>query len=238
MTKTTFKNAPFSVQCNEDDESQGMSQHQIHLPFFEQSKTLRCVKAYLDEGIKEPKYYRPLIQSIESLNEGDAVYLSINSYGGYLDGAVALINAMRSTDAEVHVCIDGMAASAASMIALAAPSISVSPYANMMIHSATFGSFGKQSDVISHAQFVDSRVKKLMSEVYMDFLSEEEFAEVLMGREIWLNAEEIIERLDNRSVLQEKRYKKMQAEAKKAERVSKSKSKIKTEDYIPSEEES
>lgn len=206
-----------NISCHEDDDddfSQMMKQ-QVHLPYFEQTVTRRLIKAYLDESIKEPKYYRPLIQSIESLTEDDSLHLSINSYGGSVDGAVALINAIQGTDAQVHVSVDGMAASAASMIALASPSIGVSPHANMMIHSATFGSFGKQSDVISHAQFVDARVKRLMSEVYMDFLSTDEFAEVLMGREIWLNSEEIIERLEKRSNLQMKRINKMKSEAKR-----------------------
>ena len=105
------------------------------------------------------------------------------------------------------VCIDGVAASAASLIALAAPSVAVSPYASMMIHAATFGAFGKQSDVISHASFVDKQVKGLMHDIYKDFLTEEEFQEVIVGREIWFDAEEIIARLKRRAELQEQRAK-------------------------------
>lgn len=198
-----------TVKRNSDDEDEnvgGNLQH-IHLPYFESTQTSRCIKAYLDENIKEAKYYRNWIQSVESLNEGDLVYLSVNSYGGYLDGAIAIINAIQSTDANVHVCIDGVAASAASLIALAAPSISVSPYASMMIHAATFGAFGKQSDVISHASFVDKQVKALMHDIYKDFLTEEEFQEVIVGREIWFDAEEIVSRLKRRAELIEQRAK-------------------------------
>lgn len=202
MNKTVTKR-------NSDDEEEnvgGNIQH-IHLPYFESTQTSRCIKAYLDENIKEAKYYRNWIQSVESLNEGDLVYLSVNSYGGYLDGAIAIINAIQSTDANVHVCIDGVAASAASLIALAAPSVAVSPYASMMIHAATFGAFGKQSDVISHASFVDKQVKALMHDIYKDFLTEEEFQEVIVGREIWFDSEEIIARLKRRAELQETRAK-------------------------------
>ena len=153
---------------DDDEENVGSNIQHIHLPYFESTQTSRCIKAYLDENIKEAKYYRNWIQSVESLNEGDLVYLSVNSYGGYLDGAIAIINAIQSTDANVHVCIDGVAASAASLIALAAPSVAVSPYASMMIHAATFGAFGKQSDVISHASFVDKQVKGLMHDIYKE----------------------------------------------------------------------
>ena len=198
-----------SVKRNseDDEESVGVNIQHIHLPYFESTQTSRCIKAYLDENIKEAKYYRNWIQSVESLSENDLVYLSVNSYGGYLDGAIAIINAMQSTDATVHVCIDGVAASAASLIALAAPSVAVSPYASMMIHAATFGAFGKQSDVISHASFVDKQVKGLMHDIYKDFLTEEEFQEVIVGREIWFDSEEIITRLKRRAELQEARAK-------------------------------
>lgn len=200
-------NTKVKRNSEDDEESVGGNIQHIHLPYFESTQTSRCIKAYLDENIKEAKYYRNWIQSVESLNEGDLVYLSVNSYGGYLDGAIAIINAMQSTDANVHVCIDGVAASAASLIALAAPSVAVSPYASMMIHAATFGAFGKQSDVISHASFVDKQVKALMHDIYKDFLTEEEFQEVIVGREIWFDSEEIIARLKRRAEIQEARAK-------------------------------
>jgi ATP-dependent protease ClpP protease subunit len=205
-----FKNYKIKVSRNDDDDDESevniRTNHQ-YLPYFESSKVNRCIKVPLDENIKEPKYYRTVIQGIDSLNEGDLVLLNINSYGGQLDGAIALINAMDNTEADVHASIEGVAASAASLIALAAPSISVSPYATMMVHSATFGAFGKQSDVISHASFVDKQVRNLMNSVYKDFLTDKELEEVIMGKELWFDAEEIVRRLELRAELQEKRSK-------------------------------
>lgn len=191
---------------DEDDEVTFRGSVQ-YLPYFESTQVNRCIKVFLDESIREPKYYRTVLQGIESLNEGDVVLLSINNYGGQLDGAIAIINAIQNTSADVHACIEGVAASAASLIALAAPSISVSPYATMMVHSATFGAFGKQSDVISHASFVDKQVRSLMHSVYQDFLTDKELEEVIMGKEMWFDAQEIVRRLELRAELQEKRSK-------------------------------
>jgi ATP-dependent protease ClpP protease subunit len=202
------------VARNDDDDEEGevnIRSNPQYLPYFESTKTNRCIKIPLDENIREAKYYRTVLQGIESLGEGDVVLMKINSYGGQLDGAIAIINAIDNTDADVHAEIDGVAASAASLIALAAPSISVSPYATMMVHSATFGAFGKQSDVISHASFVDKQVRVLMHSVYRDFLTDKELEEVIMGKEMWFDAEEIVRRLEIRSQMQEKRAK---AEAK------------------------
>ena len=192
---------------DDDDNEVNIRTNSQYLPYFESTRVNRCIKVHLDENIKEPRYYRTVLQGIDSLGEGDVVLLSINSYGGQLDGAIAIINAIQNTDADVHASIEGVAASAASLIALAAPSISVSPYATMMVHSATFGAFGKQSDVISHASFVDKQVRGLMNSVYKDFLTDKELEEVIMGKELWFDAEEIVRRLELRNELQQKRAK-------------------------------
>jgi ATP-dependent protease ClpP protease subunit len=200
-------NVSLARNNDEDDEEVTLRGNSQYLPYFESTKTNRCVKVYLDENIREAKYYRTVLQAVDSLSEGDLLLLKINSYGGQLDGAIAIINAIENTDANVHAEIEGVAASAASLIALAAPSISVSPYATMMVHSATFGAFGKQSDVISHASFVDKQVRNLMGSVYKDFLTDKELEEVIMGKEMWFDAEEIVRRLELRLELQEKRAK-------------------------------
>lgn len=208
--KSKFKNYITRVARNDDEDEDGeinIRSNSQYLPYFESSKTNHCVKVPLDENIREAKYYRTVLQRIDSLGEGDLILLKINSYGGQLDGAIAIINAIENTDADVHASIEGVAASAASLIALAAPSISVSPYATMMVHAATFGAFGKQSDVISHASFVDKQVRNLMGSVYKDFLTDKELEEVIMGKELWFDAEEIVRRLELRAELQEKRAK-------------------------------
>jgi len=194
-----------SSSSSEDDCYEGHNQGAEFLNFYEGTQVSRCIKAFLDETIKDAKYYRPLIHAVESLGPQDIFHLSINSYGGSLDGALAIIGAMRETAAHVQVSVDGTAASAASIIALASPNIAIQEFSSMLIHAGTFGAFGKQSDVISHAAFVDKRIKSVMQDVYMDFLSEKEMQEVLMGRELWLDADEIMLRLEAREDLQRER---------------------------------
>lgn len=215
LNKNKFKSYIVKSTRNDDEDEDGevnIRTNSQYLPYFESTKTNRCIKVFLDENIREAKYYRTVLQGVDSLGEGDLVLLNINSYGGQLDGAIAIINAIENTEADVHASIEGIAASAASLIALAAPSISVSPYATMMVHAATFGAFGKQSDVISHASFVDKQVRNLMGSVYKDFLTDKELEEVIMGKELWFDAEEIVRRLELRAELQEKRSK-MQAKS-------------------------
>ena len=205
-----------SSSSQEDDEGVSGSPEHVFLPYYESQSTSRLIKFYLDEGIREPKYYRNLLHTIETLGEGDVVEVMMNSYGGHFDSAVALLHAFRTTEAHVHCCIQGTAASAGSLIALAADSVEVGPYASLMVHAASWASAGKQSDIISHAMFVDQQVKSVANDVYQDFLTTKELEDVWLGKEMWFKSDEIIERLELRAEIQEKRYKKEQQELQKA----------------------
>ena len=218
------------------------SPEHIFLPVYEANSVSRCLKAYIDEEVKDPKYYRNLIHAIGTLGEGDMLHLSIDSYGGSLDGCMAIINAMRTASSEgvqVHASIEGTAASAGSLIALAADSIAVGPYATMMVHQSSFGSAGPQSTVMSHVLFVDQKVKAIAQEIYQDFLTDKELEEIFTGKELWFNADEVIERLERRAELQEKRHKKLMQEMKKqqkeAMKVYKPKNKIEEDEESPEE---
>jgi hypothetical protein len=46
-----------------------------------------------------------------------------------------------------------------------------------------------------------------MHSVYKDFLTDKELEEVIMGKEMWFDSEEIVRRLELRAQLQEKREK-------------------------------
>src|SRR5689334_21501470 len=66
----------------------------------------------------------------------------INSLGGSLPGGVAVYNLLRAHGAEVTTYVDGVAASAASVIAMAGKRIVMGQGAMMMVHlpqAATFG---------------------------------------------------------------------------------------------------
>ena len=67
----------------------------------------------LDEDIKEPSYYRNLIEVLNNATEQDLVVLNINSGGGQLDSAISIIDALRNTRANTLAWISGSAYSAA-----------------------------------------------------------------------------------------------------------------------------
>lgn len=75
------------------------------------------------------------------------IQLSINSPGGDVFDGLAILNSLRQHPANVSVVVDGVAASAASFIAMAGDSVKIAPQAMMMIHDASGLVIGNAQDM-------------------------------------------------------------------------------------------
>lgn len=159
---------------------------------------------FLDCEIGEPAEYRELITILFEANQGDTVQLYINSDGGHLDSALAIIEGLKNTEAHVAAIIMGACHSAASFIAMYCHEVVVLDSAHTMIHTATFGSVGMTGNVKSHTDFTVRRVEKLINETYRGFLSEDEIVKVKSGMELWFDSEEIRTRMSKRAAYLEK----------------------------------
>jgi ATP-dependent protease ClpP protease subunit len=161
--------------------------------------------------------------------------LFINSNGGHLDTAGAIISGILSSQAEVTAFLMGATHSAASLISMYCHAVHVYDTAYMMIHTASFGSSGNTPTVKAHTDFTIKQCEKLMEDAYEGFLTSDEIKKVLNGIEIWFNADEIKPRLKKRFAAVELQMKK-EAEKKNEiveqpkPAVKKVKIKVKTED--------
>lgn len=124
--------------------------------------------------------------------KGDAT-IRINSPGGDVFGAVAICQAMREHDGQITVHVDGYAASAASVIAVAAPKVIMAPGSFMMIHNAWTIAIGNSEDMLSTASLLD-KVDGSISESYAakSGADVEKFRN-FMAKETWFTAAEAVE---------------------------------------------
>lgn len=83
------------------------------------------------------------------------ITLRINSPGGNVFDGLAIYNACKRHRAEMSVFIDGIAASAASFIAMAGDTITMMPHSQMMIHEAHGLVIGPAEDMRKMADFLD-----------------------------------------------------------------------------------
>src|SRR6266498_184276 len=91
------------------------------------------------------------------------IELHINSPGGDVFDGVAIYNALRQHDAQVHVVIDSLAASAASFIAMAGDKITATATAMLMIHDAWGLVNGNAADMRDAADRLDKHSDNIAS---------------------------------------------------------------------------
>ena len=153
---------------------------------------------FLDTDIGDPSNYRDLLALLFNANEDDTVVLYINSHGGQLDTALAIVEGLKATKAHVVAVIIGACHSAASIISMYCHEVAVLDNAYSMVHTASFGASGNTSNVKAHTEFTIRQVEKLLNDTYEGFLSKEELANIKTGVEMWFDAEEIKKRMNSR----------------------------------------
>jgi ATP-dependent protease ClpP protease subunit len=185
-------------KLNNDDDMDDKLFGGKQLGYFTSQQVSTCLTVPIDEAVREPQYYRQVVQAIGSLGEDDVVRFMINTPGGDVQGLTALLAAKDSTDALSIACIEGWCHSAGSFLALNCDSVQVSPYATMLCHYVSYGSVGKAADIRSHVKHTDDVCEKLFRDTYKHFLTEDEIQQCINGLELWLNADEINRRLEHK----------------------------------------
>jgi len=173
-----------------------------NLGYFVNTIPVSTYTVFLNEAIVSPVYYTDVVNMLYHASEHDTVIFNINSPGGQLNGLQSLLDAVMSTQASTIAMLVGECHSAASIFALHCDMVDVGPLATMLCHNVSYGYSGKGSDVLSHVQHVSKNSENLFRTTYKDFLSEQEINEVLAGKELYLDALEIAQRLEAREAAQ------------------------------------
>ena len=139
----------------------------------------------------------------------DIIVFQINSDGGQLYSLIALQNAIRSSQAQIHMNLIGMAASAGGALFLTegVSSYGVGDNTCLMIHNMLCGTgYDDTHKIVTRAEHNKKINDRFVRETYLNFLSETEIQSVLDGKEIYLEDYEIKERLEKRESLRESEY--------------------------------
>lgn len=99
--------------------------------------------------------------------DADEITVRINSPGGDVFDGIAILNALRGHKARITTVVDGLAASAASFIAMAGDEIVMNRNAEMMIHDPSGICIGNAADMRELADRLD-RVGDNIASVYAD----------------------------------------------------------------------
>jgi ATP-dependent Clp protease protease subunit len=98
---------------------------------------------------------------------GADVAVHISSVGGSAFDAIAIYDLLKKYPGNVTTYIDALAASAASVVAMAGSKIVMSKYALLMIHKPMVGSGGNADELLKDVQMLNV-VQSRLAQIYMD----------------------------------------------------------------------
>lgn len=130
-------------------------------------------------------------EDIANLGEVENINLHINSPGGSVFAAVAIANTLKNHKAKVTAYIDGLAASAATIITSACDVVKMPKNALFMIHNPLTWAYGNKQELEKTGILLD-KVKDSILETYLAKAKDKTKEELsaLMDEEKWFNAEE------------------------------------------------
>jgi len=132
------------------------------------------------------------LAELGALPEGTPVDLRLNSPGGSVFDAVAIHNALKRHEGTVTVWIDGIAASAASYVAMAGDEIVMPENAFLMIHDPAGLVMGTAEDMRAMAEALDKVKGSLVSGYAAKSGRTPEEVSALMAAETWFDASDAV----------------------------------------------
>lgn len=144
--------------------------------WFGEGVTAKSIKRQLDEYSAETD-----------------ITVRINSPGGDVFDGFAIFNLLRQHKATINVVIDGLAASAASVIAMAGDTVEMAENALLMIHNPYTFAVGDASEMLKTAEMLETVKDSIITSYQVRVaLSDEELSNA-MDDETWYSYDEALE---------------------------------------------
>ena len=160
-----------------------------------------------------PKQFK---EDLDALGDIDTLNVYINSTGGDVFAGQTIYSILKRHKAKVNVYIDGLAASIASLIAMAGDKVIMPVNAMMMIHNPWTWAEGNANDFRKLADDLD-KITQASINAYMSRVNiTEDKLKELLDAETWLLPDEALEMGFATSIISETQSNKAAASARKA----------------------
>lgn len=136
---------------------------------------------------------KTFLEALKIIPQDAVVNFHVNSVGGTVWDGIAIYNAIKQMPCKKNVFVDGLAASIASVIAMAGDTVHMCIGSMMMIHNAWTFAAGDAEELSKQADAL-KKVNESLLDIYEEstMLDREQLAE-LMKAETWLTAAEAVE---------------------------------------------
>ena len=149
---------------------------------------------------KTVQYIRIEVEKLNKTENNKGVYvkpkaivLHINSPGGDLYAGIALMNIINNSRIPIIALVEGLSASAATLVTVVAKYRIMSPYAYMLIHQFTAGQFGQYEELQFESE-INNKIMNIMYKFYSKYtkLPKTKIKEVLR-HDLYFTSEECLQ---------------------------------------------
>ncbi len=160
----------------------------------DEPKAPTCADVYVFDGIGGwlGVAASDFVKDVASLDV-DELVLHLNSPGGIASDGVAIANVLRAHKAKVTVRVDGMAASAASVVAMAGDEIVMGIGSMLMVHDPWSGVVGDVADLAAETRALNALGDSLAATYAAKAGGTVEDWRAVMKAETWYTADEAVE---------------------------------------------
>ena len=154
-----------------------------------------CILLYGDIGDYDDVRSGDIARELLEAESADGkIDVRINSNGGDVYAGIAIFNALKNSNADITIYIDGIAASMASVIALCGKPVHMSRYSRLMLHSVMGGCYGNKNEMRRCIEEIES-LEDTLCEMYATRLGKEKDeirSTYFDGTDHWLRADEAL----------------------------------------------
>lgn len=141
-------------------------------------------------GSEDDVVTRNFLKDLKAYPNATRINVYINSPGGEVFAAVSIARQLKQHKAEVHTYLEGITASAATIIALSGDVVHMSSAGLFMIHLPSMGASGNRNDLAQATEAL-SKVEAAITNVYLEKCNlEKEELTAMLEKEAWLTADE------------------------------------------------
>lgn len=165
--------------------------------YFETEVRSRNMAYYISEELEAPRKYAEMVHNIRTAGSDDRITLYLNTSGGQTNTGVQLINAMRQSEASITTVLDAEAYSMGTFLFLAGQNKQVGDHAMLMFHDYSGEPVGnKGNEQYAELEMARRWYGKLMRDICIPFLTSTEVDQIMAGKDLWMDSDEIRARLD------------------------------------------
>lgn len=133
---------------------------------------------------------KSVAESLAAIGSAEEIDVRINSPGGSVWQGMAIYNGLKNHSAKINVHIDGLAASMATVVAMAGDNINMAQNAMFMIHEPRTYAEGTAEDMLSQASMLEKLTTQAVGVYVSRTKMKEEDVRSAMNAETWYTAEE------------------------------------------------